>query len=128
MWLHIYSDMRKKVTRLSAFGVASLAIVILVSSLPAVVLWTVDRLNYSNADKKAAKTYVEIIKPRLESFRRVSGHYPDSLKEIAGLPPIPSGLTYKRELDPYPSNPDTYRIDYDSLEYWSNSGQWFDDD
>jgi hypothetical protein len=80
------------------------------------------------ANKQAARDYLEQIKPHLEDYRQNNGHYPDALSEVPGLPAPPSGFYYRREKDPLPENPDTYRVDYYSLEYWSGNQQWFDDD
>ena len=80
------------------------------------------------ADRQAGRAYLEQIKPHLEDYRQNNGHYPDDLSDIPNLPTPPSGFLYRREKDPQPGNPDTYRIDYNSQEYWSGTGEWIDDD
>ncbi len=80
------------------------------------------------SDKQAARDYLREIKPRIDDYWQTYGHYPDSLSEISGLPAPPPGFIYLREKDAMPGGPDTYRIDYFSLEYWSGTQQWFDDD
>ena len=126
------SDVIKRIIRfasaLLAFLVAVIAVGYLFWIFAIICYYAFGGLIDNHAGDKTAKAYVEKIKSPLESFREASGHYPDTLQEVASLPPPPLGLTYKRELGRYPGNPDTYRIDYDSLDYWSGSGQWFDDE
>jgi len=80
------------------------------------------------SDKKAAMAYVDSIKPSLEDFRSKHGHYPETLGQVPFLPLPPSGLRYHHYLDSDPLDPETYGVDYGSLEYNSFTGQWFDDD
>jgi hypothetical protein len=72
-------------------------------------------------DEQIAKNYVKMIKPSLEKFRRISGHSPVSIGEIANLPSVPSGLIYYKKQD-------TYWFDYYPDLYWSGTGEWFEDD
>jgi hypothetical protein len=82
----------------------------------------------NRADKQVARDYLKQIQPQLEDYHQINGHYPDALSDIPQLPPAPAGFIYQREKDRVPENPDTYRIDYFSEEYWSATQQWQDDD
>jgi hypothetical protein len=97
-------------------------------SLAAIVSFGVIANATDKSDKQVARDYLMQIKPRLEGYRENNGHYPDALNEISGLPAPPVGFIYLREKDTNPDNADTYQIDYYSMEYWSGSGEWFDDD
>jgi hypothetical protein len=79
----------------------------------------------NKTDKQAARDYLKQIQPKLETYHANFGHYPDALDQLPSLPKPPAGFFYYREKDP---SPDTYFIDYFSLEYSSATGQWFDDD
>ena len=77
-------------------------------------------------DKQMAHDYVTTIQPRLEDFRHTHHQYPDSLSQVGDLSSIPIGLIYSHEHDAFQ---DTYRFDYkNTCQYWSGTGQWFDDD
>jgi len=80
------------------------------------------------SDKKAVMAYVDSIKPVLEDYRSKHGHYPNTLGQVPSLPLPPSGLRYYHYLDSNPLDPETYGVDFDSLEFNSYTGQWFDDD
>jgi hypothetical protein len=79
------------------------------------------------SDDKVARDYLLQIQPVIEDYRQTTGQYPDALSDLSHLPTPPVGFIYRRDRDRSSDNPESYRIDYFSEEYWSASGAWSDD-